>query len=62
VVAGNRTRLPLEVTLHMPTDDVARLTCVREVDRVDLGIRGARAAVPRAVQLDLAITLRREST
>ena len=58
VVAGTRTRLPLEVTLHAPTDGVVELACHTEVDRVALGIRAARGMVPRVVQLDVAITLR----
>jgi polyisoprenoid-binding protein YceI len=58
IVADTRTPLPLDVTLHSPTDGVVELACQTEVDRVALGIRGARAMVPRAVQLDVAITLR----
>jgi polyisoprenoid-binding protein YceI len=58
IVADTRTPLPLEVTLHAPTDGVLELACHTEVDRVALGIRGARGMVPRAVQLDVAITLR----
>jgi hypothetical protein len=38
---------------------LVELACHIEVDRVALGIRGARAMVPRAVELDVAITLRR---
>jgi polyisoprenoid-binding protein YceI len=59
IVAGTSTSLPLDVTLHAPTDGVVELVCRSEVDRVALGIRGARGMVPRAVQLDVAITLRR---
>jgi polyisoprenoid-binding protein YceI len=58
IVAATRTRLPLEVTLHAPSDGVLEVACQTEVDRVALGIRGARVIVPRAVQLDVAITLR----
>ena len=58
IVAGTRTPLPLDVTLHAPIDGVVELACRAEVDRVALGIRGARGMVPRAVELDLAITLR----
>jgi len=58
IVADTRTRLPLDVTLHAPTDGLVELACHTEVDRVALGIRGARGMVPRAVQLDVAITLR----
>jgi polyisoprenoid-binding protein YceI len=61
IVAGTRTPLPLEVTLRAPTEGVVELACHTEVDRVALGIRGARGMLPRAVQLDVAITLRRTS-
>jgi polyisoprenoid-binding protein YceI len=57
IVAATRTRLPLDVTMQAPTDGVVELICQTEVDRVALGIRGARGMVPRAIQLDLAITL-----
>jgi polyisoprenoid-binding protein YceI len=59
IVAGTCTPLPLDVTLHAPTDGVVELACHTEVDRVALGVRGARGMVPRAVQLDVTITLRR---
>jgi polyisoprenoid-binding protein YceI len=58
IVADTCTPLPLDVTMHAPTDGVVELACHTEVDRVALGIRGARGMVPRAVQLDVAITLR----
>jgi polyisoprenoid-binding protein YceI len=58
IVAGTRTPLPLDVTVHALTDRVLKLACYAEVDRLSLGIRGARGMVPRAVQLDVAITLR----
>jgi polyisoprenoid-binding protein YceI len=58
IVADNRTRLPLDVTLHAPSDGVLELACHIEVDRVALGIAGARGMVPRAVLLDVAIALR----
>jgi polyisoprenoid-binding protein YceI len=57
IVADTCIRLPLDVTLHAPADGLLELACHTEVDRVALGIRGARGMVPRAVQLDLAITL-----
>jgi polyisoprenoid-binding protein YceI len=59
IVADTFAPLPLDVTLHAPRDGVVELACHTEVDRVALGIRGARGMVPRAVQLDVAITLRR---
>jgi polyisoprenoid-binding protein YceI len=58
-VADTRTRLPLEVTVHAPADGVVELACLVEVDRVELGIRGARGMVPRTVELDVVITLLR---
>ena len=62
IVAETSKPLPLDVTLHAPTDGLVELACHTEVDRVALGIRGARAMVPRAVQLDVAITLREAIT
>jgi polyisoprenoid-binding protein YceI len=58
MVGGTYTPLHLDVTLHAATDGVVVLVCLTEVDRVALGVRGARGMVPRAVQLDVAITLR----
>jgi polyisoprenoid-binding protein YceI len=59
IVADTRTPLPLDVKLHAPTDGVVELICHTEVDRVALGIRGARGMVPRTVQLDVTIGLSR---
>jgi polyisoprenoid-binding protein YceI len=59
IVADTCTQLPLDVTLHAPSDGLIELACHIEVNRVALGIRGARGMVPRAVELDVAITLRR---
>lgn len=61
MVANTCVRLPLDVTLRAPSDGLVELTCHTEVDRIALGIRGARGMVPRAVQLDIAITLRQAS-
>jgi polyisoprenoid-binding protein YceI len=61
IVADTRTPLALDVTLHAPTDGVLELACRTEVDRVAVGIRGARGMVPRAVAVDIAITLRQAS-
>jgi polyisoprenoid-binding protein YceI len=58
IVANTRTPLQLDVTLHTPVDGVVELVCRTELDRVALGIRAARGMVPRAVQLDVWITLR----
>jgi polyisoprenoid-binding protein YceI len=62
IVAGTRTLLTLDLALHAPTDGVVELACQIEVDRVALGIGGARGMVPRAVVLDVAITLRQATT
>jgi polyisoprenoid-binding protein YceI len=61
VVAGTRTLLPLNVALRTLADGVVELACQAQVDRVVLGIKGARGMVPRAVELDLLITLRQAS-
>jgi polyisoprenoid-binding protein YceI len=58
IVAGTRTPLPVDATLHALTDGLVEIACHTEVDRVALGIRGARGMVPRAVELDISITLR----
>jgi polyisoprenoid-binding protein YceI len=61
IVAGVRLLLPLDVALNAGADGVIEIACHTEVDRVALGIRGARGMVPRAVELQIAITLRRAS-
>lgn len=61
IVAGMRIPLPLDVALNAAADGVVEIGCHTEVDRVALGIRGARGMVPRAVELEIAITLRRAS-
>jgi len=58
VVAGTRTTLPLEATLQPLADGGAQIACRTRVDRVALGVRGARAMVPRTVELDVAVVLR----
>jgi hypothetical protein len=58
VAAGTRTSLPLEATMQLRTDRGAQIECRTRVDRIALGIRGARAMVPRAVELDIAVVLR----
>jgi polyisoprenoid-binding protein YceI len=60
VVAGRRTTLPLEATLRLRDDGDAEIACHTLVDRVELGVRGARLLVPREVELDVAIVLRPE--
>lgn len=58
IAVGTRTALPLDATLDAPAEGVVVLACQIEVDRVALGIRGARGLVPRGVKLDVAVTLR----
>jgi polyisoprenoid-binding protein YceI len=60
-VAGACTPLPLDATLQALTDGLIEVACHTEVDRIALGIRGARGMVPRTVQLDIAIVLRQAS-
>jgi polyisoprenoid-binding protein YceI len=62
VVGDTRTSLPLELTLQAPADGIVELSCQVEVDRVELGVRGAPGMVPRTVQLDIAIRLRRATS
>jgi polyisoprenoid-binding protein YceI len=57
LVAGMRTALPLEAKLRWCEDGAAEIVCRASVDRVALGLRGARGMVPRAVQLDVVVVL-----
>jgi polyisoprenoid-binding protein YceI len=59
MVADICTPLPLDVAVHLASEGLVELACLTEVDRVALGIRGARGLVPRAVQLYVEIALRR---
>jgi polyisoprenoid-binding protein YceI len=59
IVAGRRTSLPLEATVRALSDGGAEIACCTRVDRVALGVRGARAMVPRTVELDILVRLRR---
>lgn len=58
VVAGRRTALPLEAILRPRADGGIEIACRARVDRVALGVHGARAMVPRSVELDVAVVLR----
>jgi polyisoprenoid-binding protein YceI len=60
VVAGTRTPLALDASLRALTLDVIELGCRIEVDRIVLGVRGARGVVPRTVRGDVRVVLRRE--
>jgi polyisoprenoid-binding protein YceI len=60
IVAKARVPMPLEVTFHAPSEGVLALVCRTDVDRMALGISGARGIVPRSVELNVAITLRRQ--
>jgi polyisoprenoid-binding protein YceI len=59
VIAGGRTRLPLTTELRHHDDGVIELACRTQVDRCALGVSGARGMVPRGVDLDIALRLRR---
>ncbi len=58
VVAGTRTPLPLEATFRLREDGGAEIACRTVVDRVAIGLRGARMMMPREVELDVAVVLR----
>jgi polyisoprenoid-binding protein YceI len=57
ILGETRTPLLLNAEIETPSDGVLVLACRIEVDRLALGIRGARGMVPRTVELDVAITL-----
>jgi polyisoprenoid-binding protein YceI len=57
VVAGTRTGLPLEGTLRLREDGGVEIAIRTRVDRVVLGLRGARLMVPREVELDVTVVL-----
>jgi polyisoprenoid-binding protein YceI len=59
LVAGTRIRLPLAAELRHRGDDAVEIACRTQLDRLELGIRGARGMVPRTVDLDVAVVLRR---
>jgi polyisoprenoid-binding protein YceI len=59
LVAGTRTALPLDAKLRVIGPEAVEILCRMDVDRVALGLRRARGMVPRTVELDVAIALRR---
>jgi polyisoprenoid-binding protein YceI len=59
VIAGTRTALPLDAELRVHSDQVVEISARTDVDRVALGVRGAPGMVPRTVELDTRVTLRR---
>jgi polyisoprenoid-binding protein YceI len=59
LVGGTRSRLPLTAELRLHDDDSIVIASRAQVDRVPLGVRGGRGIVTRAVDLDIAVTLRR---
>jgi polyisoprenoid-binding protein YceI len=61
MVAGTRTTLPLVGTLRLGEDGCAEIACRTRVDRVALGLHGARMMVPREVELDVTVVLRAEA-
>jgi polyisoprenoid-binding protein YceI len=58
LVAGMRTTLALEASLRLHEDGGAEIVCRTHVDRVALGLHGARLLVPRDVELDVTVVLR----
>jgi polyisoprenoid-binding protein YceI len=58
-IAGRQIALPLNVDLDIYTDALLQISARTHLDRVALGLRGARGMVPRAVELDIRVTLRR---
>jgi polyisoprenoid-binding protein YceI len=58
-VAGTRTALPLDVDLRIHSDALVEISAHTQVDRVLLGVRGARGMVPRTVELDIRVTLKK---
>jgi polyisoprenoid-binding protein YceI len=58
LIAGTRTTLPLVAAIRLRGDGGAEIACRTPVDRIALGVRGARMMVPRAVELDVAVVLR----
>jgi polyisoprenoid-binding protein YceI len=59
VIAGARTRLPLAAELRHRDNHEIELACRARVDRFAVGVRGARGVVPRSVDLDVVLRLRR---
>jgi polyisoprenoid-binding protein YceI len=59
LVAGTRTRLPLAAELRRVSDDAVEIACSAQLDRLELGVRGARGVVPRSVAVEIALVLRR---
>jgi polyisoprenoid-binding protein YceI len=58
-IAGTQTALPLDAELLVHADTIIEICARTEVDRVALGIRGAPGMVPRTVQIDVRVVLRR---
>jgi polyisoprenoid-binding protein YceI len=58
-IAGTRTALPLDAELRVHSSQMVEISARTDVDRVALGVRGAPGMVPRTVELDIRVTLRR---
>jgi polyisoprenoid-binding protein YceI len=58
-IARTTTTLPLDAELRIHTDNTVEISARTKVDRVAIGLRVARGMVPRAVELDIRIVLRR---
>jgi polyisoprenoid-binding protein YceI len=60
LVAGTRASLPLDASVRVQGHETVAISTQAKVDRIALGIRGARGIVPRTVTLDVAVVLRRD--
>ena len=49
-IAGTQTALPLDAALRIHSDTLVELSVRTQVDRVALGLRGARGMVPRTLR------------
>jgi polyisoprenoid-binding protein YceI len=59
IMAGTTTALPLDADLRIHTHKLIEIVTRTEVDRIALGVRGSRGMVPRTVELDISVVLRR---
>jgi polyisoprenoid-binding protein YceI len=60
LIAGTRTNLPLDASIRIQGHETVAISTQAKVDRIALGIRGARMMVPRMITVDVAVVLRRD--
>jgi polyisoprenoid-binding protein YceI len=58
-IAGTRSAMALDAEVRAHSDQMIEISARPKVDRVALGVRGAPGMVPRTVELDIRVTLRR---